>query len=44
MIAADQAQRGATPATTETGKLYVGMDIGGTKTAAVVIDLSLIHI
>lgn len=38
MIAADQAQRGATPATTETGKLYVGMDIGGTKTAAVVID------
>ncbi len=38
MITADQAQLGAAPATGDTGTLYVGMDIGGTKTAAVVID------
>lgn len=38
MIAADQAQRSATAPGDSTGKLFVGMDIGGTKTAAVVID------
>lgn len=38
MIAAEQAHSSAAPVAIETGKLYVGMDIGGTKTAAVVID------
>lgn len=38
MITADQAQRSEAPATGDAGRLYIGMDIGGTKTAAVVID------
>lgn len=38
MITADQARRDTALQTGGVGNLYVGMDIGGTKTAAVVID------